>query len=87
MNSTSITIALSEDTLTALRADAKAQGRPMEQVAAEHLAVLYLQEDDLDTALEDAFSQMEAGQGQPFEDFAQELRTRFEARHAADKVT
>ncbi len=87
MSSTSITIDLSEATLTALRADARAQGRPVEQVAAERLAVVYLQEDDLDTALEEAFTQMETGQGQPFEEFAQDLRARFEARYAADKVS
>lgn len=78
-----ITINLPEDTLAALRADAKAQGRSAEDVAAEQLAMLYAQEDDLDTALEEAFSQMEAGEGQPFEEFAEELRTRFEARHPA----
>ena len=43
-------------------------------------------EDDLDTALEEAFAQMEAGQGIPFEDFARDLRARSEARYAPDKA-
>jgi hypothetical protein len=81
-----ITIDLPEETLAALRADAKAQARSVEEVAAEYLAALYAHEDDLDTALNEAFIQMEAGQGQPFEEFAEELRARFEARHASDKT-
>ena len=38
-------------------------------------------EDDLDTALEEAFAQMEAGEGRPFEEYAAEFSTRFAARH------
>lgn len=71
-----IMIDLPGDTLAALKADAKAQGRNAEDVAAEHLAALYVQEDDLDAVLEEAFTQMEAGQAQPFEEFAEGLRAR-----------
>ncbi len=74
-----LNIELPEDTLAALRADAQAQGRRAEDVAAEYLAVLYTPEDDLETALEEGFAQVDAGQGQPFDEFAAELRTRFEA--------
>ena len=74
-----IIINLPEDTLAALRADAKMQGRNAEDVAAEHLAAWYAQEGDLDTALEEAFAQMEARAGRPLEEVADELRTRFDA--------
>lgn len=80
-----ITIDLPDTTLAALRADAGTQGRPIEAVAAEHLAALYDPQDSLDDALEEAFCQSESGQGQPFDTFAADLRTRFDARHAAAK--
>ena len=76
-----ITIELPEDTLAALRADAQEQGRPAEKVAAERLVALYAREDDLDTALSEAFAQLDAGQDRPFEEFAQEFSARFAARH------
>ena len=77
---TALTINLPKDTLAALRADAKMQNRSAEDVAAEHLAALYA-EDDLDTALEEAFAQLDAGLDRPFEEFAQEFSARFAARH------
>ena len=80
-----ITIELSSDTLAALQADAAAQGRPVEALAAalaaEHLDALYAPEDDLDTALGEAFAQLDAGQDRPFEEFAAEFSARFAARH------
>lgn len=77
-----ITINLPEDTLAALRADAGAQGRPAEQVAAEHLAALYVDEDDEKTAVEEALSELDAGQGRPFAEFAEEFSAHFAARYA-----
>jgi plasmid stability protein len=73
-----ITVNLPEDTFAALRADAKMQGRSAEDVAAEHLAALYT-ENDLDTALEEAFAQLDAGLDRPLEEVADELRARFDA--------
>ena len=75
-----LTITLPDDTLTALRADAQAQGRPAEQVAAEHLAVLYLEEDDEDIAVREALAELEAGKGRPFSEFTEEFSARFAAR-------
>ena len=81
-----ITIDLPEETLAVLRAAARAQGCRAQEVAMEALSVLYAQEDDLDAALNEAFTQMEAEQGQPFEEFAEQLRSRFETRHAPMKA-
>lgn len=76
MNTT--TLNLPDVALAALRAHARAQGRSAEDVAAEQLAALYgAGENDLDTALEEAFAEMEAGKGEPFEPFAQELQVRY----------
>ncbi len=80
-----ITLELPPDVEAALRADAKAQGRRVEEVVIEQLAALYAQEDDLDTALEEAFAQLDAGEGRPFEEFAAEFSARFAARHALPK--
>lgn len=77
-----MTIELPPDIEAALQADAKAQGRKAEEIVVLQLAARYAPEDDLDEALEEAFTQMEAGQGQPFEEFAAELRARFDDRHA-----
>ena len=49
------------------------------------LAALYAQEDDLDTALSEAFAQLDAGQDRPFEEFAGEFSARFAARHDLPK--
>jgi hypothetical protein len=55
-----ITIDLPQETLEALRADAGAQGRPAEQVAAEYFTALFT-EDDEETAVNAALDEMEAG--------------------------
>ena len=60
-----IMIDLPADTLVALRADAGAQGRPAEQVAAEHLAALYAVEDDEEAVVKEASDQLSQGQGRP----------------------
>jgi plasmid stability protein len=78
-----ITIDLPGDTLAALRADAAAQGRPAERVAAEHLAALYTDEDDEDVALAEALAELGSGQGRPFTEFASEFAARFTARYGA----
>ena len=79
-----ITLDLSADTLAALRADAGTQGRPVEQVAAERLAALYGDEDDEAVAVEEAFQELEAGQGRPFAEFADEFTARFNARYGTE---
>ncbi|MBV9852240.1 MAG: hypothetical protein JO250_21445 [Armatimonadetes bacterium] len=78
-----ITIDLPEDTVAALRADAGAQGRPAEQVAAEHLAALYTDTDDEEAAIEEALNELEGGQGRPFVAFSEEFSARFTARYGA----
>lgn len=76
-----ITINLPEDTFAALRADARAQGRPAEDVAAEGLAVLYTDQEDEIIAIEQGLKELEAGQGRPFHEFTQEFSRRFEERY------
>ncbi len=71
-----LTIDLPEQTLAALQADAEAQGRGVEQIAAEHLASLYARQDDEDTAINEALDELEAGQGRPLVEFAQEFSSR-----------
>ena len=66
----------------ALRADAGTLGRPAEQVAAEHLAALYADQDQETAAIAEALQELEAGQGRPFSDFAKEFADRFAAHHA-----
>ncbi len=78
-----IVIDLPEDTLAALRADAGAQGRPAEQVAAEHLAALYADEDDEEKAVEEALDQLSEGQGRPLAEYSEEFSARFAARYGA----
>lgn len=75
-----ITIDLPDTTLAALRADAGIQGRAVESVAAEHLAALYAEQDSLEAALEEGFSQVESGQGQNFDIYAADLRNRTNSR-------
>ena len=73
-----LTITLPADVLARLQADAQAQGRPAEEIAAEQLAALYYApQDDLETAVNEALAQVEAGQGEPFEPVAEELRARY----------
>ncbi len=76
-----ITIELPEDTLAAIRADAGSQGRPIEQVAAESLAVLYMTEDEEQSAVEEALGELEAGQGRSFTEFSQEFSAHFASRY------
>lgn len=76
-----ITIDLPEDTLAAIRADAGSQGRPIEQVAAERLSVLYMAEDEEQAAVEEALNELEAGQGRSFAEFSQEFSARFVSRY------
>ena len=76
-----ITLELPEDTLAALRADAGTQGRPVEDVAAERLAAFYVDADNEWAAVEEAFRELEAGQGKPFVDYVQEFSDRFETRY------
>ncbi len=75
-----ITIDLPHDTLEALRADAGAQGWPAEQVAADYFTSLFT-EDDEEAAINAALDELEAGQGRPFAEFAEELSSRFAARY------
>ena len=74
-----LTINLPDTALAALLADAQAQGRPAENVAAEHLTVLYSAEDTVEEALAEAFVELEAGLGRPFEEYAAELRAKVRA--------
>jgi len=74
-----LTIELPEEILTALQADAGAQGRSAEQVAADRLAALYADQNDKESAINEALDEMEAGKGRPFEEFAQEFSSRFAA--------
>ncbi len=76
-----LTIDLHEETLAALQADAGAQGRPVEQIAAEHLAALYLHQDSEEAAINEALDELEAGQGRPLAEFEQEFSSRFAARY------
>lgn len=78
-----ITIELPDDVLAALRAHAKAQGRPAEQVAAEHLSAAYDYHSDADPAAVEAVRHGldAAAQGDelPFEEYVtreQEKRRR-----------
>jgi len=71
-----ITIDLPQETLEALRADAGAQGRPAEQVAAQYLASLFAEQEE-EAAINDALDEMEAGKGRPFAEFADGLSARF----------
>ena len=82
-----ITIELPQDTLTALQADAGAQGRPAEQVAAELLAALYAEPDDEDAAVGEALRELDAGQGRPFTEFSKEFSDRFTAPFRAAEAT
>jgi len=75
-----ITINLPEETLAALRADAGAQGRPAEEVAAEYLAALY-GEDDEEIAIEEALGELESGKGRSFSEFTKEFSDRFATRY------
>ncbi len=77
-----ITIDLPQATLEALRADAGAQGRPAEQVAAQYLAALFAEEDE-ESAINAALNELEASKGRPFAEFADELSARFAARYEA----
>lgn len=76
-------IDLPEATLAALQADAGEQGRPAEQVAAERLTLLYADADDEQAAVEEAFAEMERGEGRSFSSFAEEFDARFAARYSA----
>lgn len=76
-----ITIDLPEETLKSLRADAGAQGRPAEKIAAEYLAALYFEEEDEETAINSALDEVDAGKGRPLAEFAEELSARFAARY------
>ncbi len=76
-----LTIDLPQETLEALQADAGALGRPPEQVAAEYLTSLFTLDEDEETAINTALAEMDAGKGRPFAEFADELSTRFAARH------
>lgn len=78
-----LTIELPEGPLAALKADAGAQGRPAEQVAAEHLAAFYVDEDDEEAAVEEALGQLDKGQGRPLAEFSNEFAARFAARYGA----
>ncbi len=75
-----ITIDLPQETLEALQADAGAQGRLAEQVAAEYLVALFAEEDE-ETAINAALDELEAGKGRSFAEFAEELSARFAARY------
>ena len=75
-----IQIELPETTLAALKADAKAQGRTAEELAAEHLAAFYVDQDDEEAAVEEALGELEAGKGRPFAEFAEEFSARFAQR-------
>ena len=77
----SITIDLPEDILAALQADANAQGRTAEEVAAEGLVTLYMEEEDEDSAIEEGLRELEEGKGRPLAEFAEEFSARFEARY------
>lgn len=77
-----LTIELTEETLAALQADAGAQRRPAEQVAADRLAALYADQDDEEAAINEALDELEAGKSRPFEEFAQEFSSRFAARYS-----
>lgn len=77
-----LTINLPEETLASLRADAGAQGRSTEEVAAERLAALYANADNDETAaVEEALAELERGQSRPFAAFADEFSARFDARY------
>jgi len=76
-----LTIDLHGETLAALQADAGAQGRPAEQIAAEYLASLYAHQDDEEAAINEALDELEEGQGRPLAEFAQEFSSRFAARY------
>ncbi len=75
-----ITIDLPQETLEALRADAGAQGRPAEQVAAQYLAALFAEQEE-ESAINEALDELEAGKGRPFTEFADELSARFATRY------
>ncbi len=76
-------IDLPEATLAALQADAGEQGRPAEQVAAERLTLLYADADDERAAVEEAFAELERGEGRPFAAFAEEFDLRFTSRYGS----
>lgn len=77
-----LTINLPEETLASLRADAGAQGRPAEQVAAERLAALYANADNDETAaVEEALAELERGQSRAFDTFAAEFSAHFDSRY------
>lgn len=77
------TIELPEKTLATLQAGAWVQGWSAEQGAADRPAALYAEQDDEEAALNEAIDEMEAGQGRPFEEFAQEFPSRFAARESS----
>lgn len=72
-----ITIDLPEATLTALRAEAAAQGRAAEEIAAEYLSDLYDGPEDEAIAVEEALSELETGKGRLFSEFADDFAARF----------
>lgn len=51
------------------------------QNVQEYLAAFYLDEDDEQTAVEEALAELEAGQGRPFAEFTREFFASFDARY------
>ena len=79
-----ITLDLRPETLAALRADAEAQGRSAEEVAAEHLAALYgdgeeAPDEETLAAIGRGFADLDAGRSLSLE----EVRARSDAALAA----
>ncbi len=72
-----ITIDSPQETLEALRADARTLGLPAEQVAAQYLASLFALDGDEETAINAALDELKAGRGRPLAEFADELSARF----------
>ena len=84
-----ITLELPADVEAALLADAKAQNRPAETIAAERLAAFYGDESDEPEeeaveAIAQALADLEAGdRGIPLEDYIAETKARRGQREAA----
>ena len=82
-----IVLDLPADLEAALRADAQAQGRPTETVAAERLAAFYETaepEPEAVEAIAQAFANLDAGeQGMPLEEYVADVTERRRRRDAA----
>ncbi len=52
-------------------------------LSAVALPVLYRDEDEEQAAIEEALGELEAGEGRPFDEFAQEFSARFASRYGA----